>query len=173
MLTFWWHRWRGKTIGYRGRQEDPGPRSVTSLFRTSWRDVVWDRPRRGEQPSEEALQEFYRTWEWKRLRYKTGEKYGWRCLACNASRKDGAKIVIDHIRPIRRFWHLRLDPNNLQPLCNDCNQGKGSWSLTDFRTPNVRSRLAAAFLKTARTEIDSFVRDITFRGRKKVPEEDE
>jgi hypothetical protein len=36
----------------------------------------------------------------------------------------------------------------------------------------MRSRLAVYFRKKTSSEIDSFVRDMTFRGRKKVPKED-
>lgn len=82
---------------------------------------------------EADLMVFYESWDWKRLRYRALQKFGRRCLACNATAGDGAKIVVDHIKPIRRYWHLRLDPENLQPLCEDCNMGKGSWDETDFR----------------------------------------
>jgi 5-methylcytosine-specific restriction endonuclease McrA len=42
-------------------------------------------------------------------------------------------VVVDHIRPIRHHWELRLDINNLQLLCDDCNKGKGSTDETDWR----------------------------------------
>jgi hypothetical protein len=58
-------------------------------------------------------------------------------------------------------------------LCDGCNLQKGSWDETDFRTPDMRSRLAASLRKKISSEIDSFVRAMTFRGRKKVPEKDE
>jgi 5-methylcytosine-specific restriction endonuclease McrA len=136
-----------------------------------------DAEKRVPAPSADALLTFYDSWEWKRLRYKfikrCRELGRWKCGACNRTQDHNAMLVPDHIKPIRWYWHLRLDQNNLQPLCKDCNMGKGSWDETDFRTPNTGSRLADTFWKTARTEIDSFVRDITFRGRKKVPEEDE
>jgi 5-methylcytosine-specific restriction endonuclease McrA len=47
---------------------------------------------------------------------------------------DGALIVVDHIRPLRKHWHLRLDPANLQVLCSDCNMGKSNSDVTDWRT---------------------------------------
>lgn len=45
-------------------------------------------------------------------------------------------MVVDHIKPIRKHWHLRLDSNNLQILCDDCNMGKGSRGETDWRQHN-------------------------------------
>ena len=152
---------------------------MTSLFRTTWRDVVWfviyrrKRLRRGERPSQEQIRDFYRSWEWDTARFKAIKRFkkpGWRCRCCNHRQDDGARIVIDHIKPIRWYWNLRTDQNNLQPLCHRCNRGKGSWDETDFRMPTPRSRLANTFRKTARTEIDSFVRDIAFRGRTKEDE---
>lgn len=74
--------------------------------------------------------EFYASFEWRRLRYQTIVRYGGRCMACN---RTGMPINVDHIKPIRLFWELRLDPENVQVLCADCNHGKGSWDQTDWR----------------------------------------
>jgi hypothetical protein len=57
-------------------------------------------------------------------------------------------------------------------LCDDCNPKKGSWDETDFRIPDMRSRLAASVRKRTSSEVEFFARAITFRGRGKVPEED-
>jgi hypothetical protein len=84
-------------------------------------DEMWN-----AAPSQKHINEFYDSWEWKRLRYDYLKGRGRQCQCCNALAYDGAKIVVDHIKPIRRFWHLRLDPKNLQLLCEDCNMGKGS-----------------------------------------------
>jgi 5-methylcytosine-specific restriction endonuclease McrA len=119
---------------------------------------------------------FRAAWEWKRLSYEARQKADWKCQAwgCHADGKKGAKIVCDHIRPIRSAegWARRLDPNNLQVLCNDCNMGKGSWDQTDFRTPNMRLRLSDSLRKSVSSHIEFFTRAITFRRREKVPEED-
>jgi hypothetical protein len=56
----------------------------------------------------------------------------------------------------------------LQPL----QPAKGSWDETDFRTPDMRWRLADSLRKRASPEIEFFTRAISFRGREKVPEED-
>jgi len=84
-------------------------------------------------------QAFYDSWDWKKARYQILTKHGPHCMLCGAGRGDldiegkPVKIVVDHIKPLYKFWELRLDLNNLQVLCYDCNKGKGAWDETDFR----------------------------------------
>lgn len=73
---------------------------------------------------------FYRSWEWKQLRYQALQRYGRICSCCRTT--DG-KMVVDHIKPLRSHWSLRLSIGNLQVLCNSCNMGKGSRDHTDWR----------------------------------------
>lgn len=80
--------------------------------------------------SQQKLSEFYESWEWKRLRYDFIKGKLRCCECCGASPKNGTRIVVDHIKPIRHFWDMRLDQSNLQLLCDDCNMGKGSRDLT-------------------------------------------
>ena len=62
-----------------------------------------------------------------------------RCQACGARKSDGVKLVVDHIKPVRHYWHLRFAGDNLQVLCEPCNLGKGSWDQTDWRcSPDIR-----------------------------------
>lgn len=82
--------------------------------------------------SELSIKKFYDSWQWKRCRYEFLKLKERKCLCCGASAKDGAKVVVDHIKPIRKFWKLRLEPSNLQILCDDCNMGKGSHDMTDW-----------------------------------------
>jgi hypothetical protein len=49
-----------------------------------------------------------------------------RCSACGMTVAEGAKLCVDHIRPIRHHWYLRLEASNFQLMCTDCNLGKGS-----------------------------------------------
>ena len=77
--------------------------------------------------------EFYASWEWKRLRYDFLKDKARRCGCCGRSPDDGVAVNVDHIKPIRHHWRLRLDYNNLQILCSDCNMGKGSRDETDWR----------------------------------------
>lgn len=78
---------------------------------------------------------FYKSWEWKKLRFEILKFYGRRCMCCGAAPEDGKVIVVDHIKPVKKFWALRLDFNNCQVLCNDCNMGKSGDDETDFREP--------------------------------------
>lgn len=82
---------------------------------------------------------FYRSWDWRTLRMEVLQKYGRTCMCCGArpTDKDMAgkpvRIVVDHIYPLSTHWELRLVRSNLQVLCDECNQGKGSWDKTDYR----------------------------------------
>jgi hypothetical protein len=87
---------------------------------------------RPSKSNSDKFKEFYASWEWKQLRYEFLKQQQRRCECCGATAADGTKIVVDHIKPIRRFWHLRLDITNLQLLCDDCNMGKGSHDYTDW-----------------------------------------
>lgn len=82
---------------------------------------------------------FYLSWDWRELRKKVLNEYGSTCQCCGASPKDKdmrgmpVKIVVDHIKPISKYWDARLKRANLQILCDECNQGKGAWDETDHR----------------------------------------
>lgn len=75
---------------------------------------------------------FYEGYEWRKVRYEVLKRDGARCAACGANPSE-VIIHVDHIRPLRYNWELRLDPDNLQCLCAVCNHGKGNWDDTDWR----------------------------------------
>jgi 5-methylcytosine-specific restriction endonuclease McrA len=79
--------------------------------------------------------EFYRSWEWRTVRMVILKKHGHRCQSCGAKPSAGNDVVltVDHIKPISKHWEIRLDPSNLQVLCDECNMGKGAWDETDYR----------------------------------------
>lgn len=87
---------------------------------------------------------FYLSWEWRRLRMKVIKQYDRRCMCCGASPEDTSvggyrvRLVVDHIKPLSKNWNLRLDPANLQILCDECNMGKGAWDETDHRSESER-----------------------------------
>jgi 5-methylcytosine-specific restriction endonuclease McrA len=72
---------------------------------------------------------FYKSRAWAQLRYQAIKRYGPQCGCCGST----SRIVVDHIRPVRTHWHLRLKLSNLQILCSLCNRGKGSHDRTDWR----------------------------------------
>lgn len=77
---------------------------------------------------------FYDTDEWKSIRYKVLVKYGATCQCCGATRADGVKIHVDHIKPRSKHPELELSFENLQVLCEPCNMGKRARDQTDWRT---------------------------------------
>ena len=88
--------------------------------------------------SQNRIQTFLHSWDWKRLRYQVLTERGRECEACGANPSqivDGKRVTIqvDHIKPISKYWHLRLEKSNLQCLCSACNMGKGNWDETDWR----------------------------------------
>jgi 5-methylcytosine-specific restriction endonuclease McrA len=93
-----------------------------------------------QHSSQEDREAFYKSWDWRTLRMKVIKKYGRRCMCCGSTPGDldtsGApvRIVVDHIKPLAKFWQLRLVPSNLQIMCDECNMGKGAWDETDHRT---------------------------------------
>lgn len=82
---------------------------------------------------------FYESWEWRTLRKQVLNEQGYACQCCGSAPGDkmvsgaNVRVVVDHIRPLSKYWNLRLDRNNLQVLCDECNQGKGAWDETDHR----------------------------------------
>lgn len=76
---------------------------------------------------------FYSSFEWKRVRYEALADNDGRCELCGIGKHDGAILNVDHIKPLRFNWALRLDRANLQVLCGSCNHGKGSRYSHDWR----------------------------------------
>ncbi len=82
---------------------------------------------------------FYASWEWKAVRYEALKVHGHRCQCCGWRPGDteAGRLVVDHIRPRRKYPALALDLRNLQVLCNDCNMGKSDVHVDDFRSNNA------------------------------------
>ena len=106
---------------------------VATLDPSSFQRLDVPLPRMSKkQKKMNATRAFLQTWEWRELRYQILKERGARCELCGATSKD-QRIEVDHIKPISKFWHLRLDRSNLQVLCRDCNKGKGNRHFDDFR----------------------------------------
>lgn len=73
---------------------------------------------------------FYKTQEWKELRFRVLAKYGRLCMCCGTTT---GSMHVDHIKPRSRRPDLSLNFNNLQVLCSACNLGKSNLSDEDFR----------------------------------------
>ncbi len=73
---------------------------------------------------------FYKSREWRQLRYSVIRKYGRVCAACGGSSKT---VHVDHIKPRSLYPEFELDIENLQVLCEDCNLGKSNHYVDDWR----------------------------------------
>lgn len=76
---------------------------------------------------------FYKSREWKELRYRALKYYGARCCVCGRSAKDGVVLHVDHIIPLSKNWDKRLVLSNLQIMCEDCNIGKSNTDTINWR----------------------------------------
>lgn len=56
------------------------------------------------------------------LRYDILKRDGYKCQICGVTAKEGAKLHVDHIKPIAKGG--KTVPENLQTLCDRCNLGK-------------------------------------------------
>lgn len=92
-------------------------------------------------PTRDERNAFYASWEWRTLRMLTLSRYGRACQCCGATPRhrdlagNPVRLVCDHIKPLGTHWHLRLDAENIQVLCDDCNMGKGGRHIADYRSP--------------------------------------
>jgi 5-methylcytosine-specific restriction endonuclease McrA len=57
---------------------------------------------------------------------------------CKAKGKIVSATVVDHIIPLRQAPELRLDPANLQPLCNYCHNSTKRREENKTRPPTMR-----------------------------------
>lgn len=56
------------------------------------------------------------------LRYDIMKRDGFRCVLCGAKADEGAKLHVDHIKPIAKGG--KSEASNLRTLCDRCNLGK-------------------------------------------------
>lgn len=94
------------------------------------------RGRKNKRHSKRKRLGFFRSQEWKVLRYKVLLRDNSTCLCCGRSAKDGYVMNVDHIMPIKKFPKLIREISNLQTLCSNCNAGKSNWDMTDHRSSN-------------------------------------
>lgn len=80
-----------------------------------------------------ARDEFYKSLEWRTLRYEVLKEQRGYCCVCGRDARHGAVLHVDHIIPLSRDWTLRLEKSNLQVMCEDCNIGKLNKDSIDWR----------------------------------------
>ncbi len=88
-----------------------------------------------ETASKEQATAFYKTPEWKALSAELKRSAGPTCVMCD---RDFEKYQLvknaDHIKPLMYAWELRLDPKNIQIICNECNKAKGNFNLESLES---------------------------------------
>lgn len=82
--------------------------------------------------------EFFKSGQWKQLRYRALKELGNVCMLCGGSPRTGSIIHVDHILPRSIYPELALDIKNLQILCLECNEGKSNKDKTDWRDGGVK-----------------------------------
>ena len=101
---------------------------MSTLRREIVNDIIRIKNNYSDKEFENKLHSFYNSREWKDLRTQVKKELTPMCPVCGSEHN----LHVDHIKPIRHFFEERLNPNNLQILCGDCNLEKGSmlnWSL--------------------------------------------
>jgi len=86
---------------------------------------------------ENKLHDFYNSKEWRELRTEVKKELTNICPVCGSEEN----LVAEHIKPVRHFWEERLNKENIQLLCHDCNIEKGSminWTL-EWHLSNKKS----------------------------------
>lgn len=76
---------------------------------------------------------FYKSDEWRSLRYAALREAGGKCQCCGQRPTKDNPLHVDHIKPRSKWPWLSLDPDNLQVLCADCNLGKSNTDCIDWR----------------------------------------
>lgn len=85
--------------------------------------------------SKRQAKQFYQTVEWKTLSAQLRKSAGPTCVMCDRNfKKYGLTKNADHIKPLMYFWDLRLDPENIQIICGECNKAKGNYNLDSLES---------------------------------------
>jgi len=72
---------------------------------------------------------FYKTAEWKALSAQLRKDSGPTCVMCDRDfKKYGLTKNADHIKPLMYAWSARLDPENIQIICSECNKAKRNYN---------------------------------------------
>lgn len=107
----------------------------------------------GKTKKKRDRDKFFKSMEWKTLRYDVLRENESRCQICGRVAgevsKSGQKISmeVDHILPVSKFWELRGYRKNLMCVCNECNRGKDAlvedrylWILEEFKKDNENKK---------------------------------
>ena len=99
---------------------------------------------------EQKLKDFYDSAEWAEVRKKVYKKHKHECSYCGYDGKYNP-LHVDHIRPLRLYWDLRLNFDNLQLLCSNCNSEKGNLGI-EYHNHMIENRKKELGITTSSTE---------------------
>lgn len=92
-----------------------------------------------KDPFERELHDFYLSPEWRRLR-------AWQlaheplCRVCKRTAR-----MVDHILQIRHHFHMRLDKENLQSMCNECHNQKRTHESQQARLSKLKNQTGTEY----------------------------
>lgn len=75
---------------------------------------------------------FYKSKDWILKRQEALLRDNGLCLHCLANKRMKPADMVDHIKPIKVDWSLRLRLSNLQSLCNPCHNRKTADDKTKY-----------------------------------------
>lgn len=142
---------------------DDVPRTIRSLRQSGW-DIAVDGDGnnclRSVEPGDARGR---RAAISQKTRYLVLQRSQFRCRACGRGADDGVRLVVDHILPVD--WGGSSDIENLQALCEACNQGKQAWVadlpaevMRDvFQQPTVERRIEALFDHSPNQDVPSLL----------------
>ena len=103
----------------------PGGRNQYSrVFTQNFESLEYSFSKMNERDRYRIMAQIERSKMTDRLRYEVLTRDGHRCTICGASAADGAKLHVDHIKPVSKGG--KTEYNNLRTLCERCNLGKGA-----------------------------------------------
>lgn len=99
-----------------------GRNSYSKTFKFNFNDIkhYLDEFNKIQQNRESAL--YQRQLMTPKMRYNIMKRDGFKCVICGRSQNDGAKLHVDHIKPVSKGG--KTVESNLRTLCDMCNLGK-------------------------------------------------
>lgn len=117
------HQYLQKEWEERHKSHRKNTAGMTDEQRHQYNKRVYARRMAASAKAPHDYNRFYKTRAWRRLSRLTLERRPV-CVSCLRKGIIKKADVVDHIVPIRENWNVRLDPNNLQPLCHHCHRLK-------------------------------------------------
>ena len=144
-------------------QIDDVPRAIRQLKQDGWRIAVRGDGYNSLESGDQGPSRGTRSAISQKIRYLVLQKCQFRCRACGRGAEDGVKLVIDHLLPVD--WGGDNSIDNLQALCEGCNQGKQAWvedlapeAMRDiFGQESVERRIEALFKRFPNQDVPSLM----------------